>query len=139
MVQRLANQAHQIAQMEGLLSSISKYSGGNTGKFTSTNVYFKGQTMNANQLAAVLAEGGALRALQRQKSAIMSSSASQHLKNAISRLTNDVMDAAANTSHKVASGSTDVDHDVSTYTHGKAGDICKVGGNHDNGRRCGNG
>lgn len=137
MVTKLANQAHQIAQMEGLLSSISKYSEGSTQKFTTTNLYFQGKLMNADQLAAVLTQGNAMRALQRQKNAIMESRASQNLKNTISHLTDAVMKTAVDTSHQVASGSTNVDHQASSDTHQNAGSICRAGGNYDNGRRCG--
>ncbi len=140
---QLANQAHEVAQLQSMLESISKYSKGDLEKFQSTSIYYNGQVLNAWQLSWALSHGGEIVALQQKKNEVLASGASDSVKDKISQLTDLVTHNAAATSqttNSVLHGNQDPG-DVSTVsnsnaTHQDAGKICGVSGHADNGSSC---
>jgi len=140
---QLANQAHEVAQLQSMLESISKYSKGDLEKFQSTSIYYNGQVLNAWQLSWALSHGGEIVALQQKKNEVLASGASDSVKDKISQLTDLVTHNAATTSQATSSvlhGEQDPSAvsnvSDSNATHQDAGKICGVSGHADNGNNC---
>lgn len=139
----LANQAHKVAALQSMLESISKYSAGNIDQFKSTSIYYDGKVLNAWQLSWALQHGGEIRELEQKKNEVLSSGASQEVKDTIAAMTEQVKNNAATTSNKteeVLSYNSDPANveavTDSKDTHDKASTICEVSGNTDTGSSC---
>jgi hypothetical protein len=131
----LANEAHQIAYLQSLLESISQYSQGDMTKLQSSLIFYNGRLVNAYQLSYALSNGGAIIALENKKNEVLSSSASEEVRDAITDLTTQIKESALTTSAQAKKG---VDGPKqSEETHKNAANICEQGGGTDIGTQCG--
>jgi hypothetical protein len=143
LVKDVANKAHEIAVLQGILDELATYSNGNMSAFAGSSAIAYGKLMTAQDIARTLGNEGLTSELQKTTEKLLNSSANENLKQTVSQISDKVQQNASESSDK----SNDVFLGVSSpavvsqvtdagETDKDAAKICEAGGGADTGKRC---
>lgn len=145
LVKDIANNAHQIAQLQATLKQIAKFSGDNRDRFRNTTIVYKGTSITVREIANWLRSNSSLfndnRALL---DSLVSTGADPEVITKVNELNSKVSTDAEKSSNSVQDVLTDtgspttvVSNTNPTKTHQNAKSICGAAGGNDTGTYCG--
>ncbi|WP_303675057.1 hypothetical protein [Vampirovibrio chlorellavorus] len=144
-VTAIANNAHEVAQLQKILRQIAKLSRGNRETFRKTTVVYNGTVLSAGRIAAWLKENGYMSArLQTLVDKLAATGADKGVLSEVNTLTGQVSSDAATSSNAAQSALTNAGSPTTVVvqtnpvkTDQNAAAICETAGGTDTGTRCG--